>query len=157
MKELNALRAHLVELLDGGSAHIGLEAAIRGFPMNRINERIDGSPHTAWELLEHIRIAEWDILEFSSNASHVSPDFPDGYWPKATATALDWQQSAKAILENLERMRDLVADENTDLFAKIPHGSGQTVLREAMLVADHNAYHIGQLMLLKKMFEGGAN
>ena len=100
-----------------------------------------------------MRIAQWDILEFSRNGEHASPDFPDGYWNKTFATALDWQTSAEQVLANLQAMRDLVADENTDLFARIPHGEGQTILREALVLADHNSYHLGQMVLLKKILE----
>ena len=146
------IREHVLELLRGDSAHITVEDALHDFPLDRINDRPSGSPHTAWELLEHIRIAQWDILEFSRNAAHVSPDFPEGYWNKTTATAYDWKKSADQVLGDLQQMRDLVANEATDLLAKIPHGTGQTIFREALLVADHNAYHLGQLMLLKKIF-----
>lgn len=154
MDDQRALREHILELLRGGSAHIDAASAIRGFPLDKINERPVGSPHSAWELLEHIRIAQWDILEFSRYAEHVSPRFPDGYWPTGKGSADDWRRSAKRIRSDLKAMSDLVADKNTDLLAKIPHGQGQTILREALLVADHNAYHLGQLMLLRKMFEG---
>ena len=153
MRDQNELREHVLEVLRGGSAHIPVEDAVKDFPLDRINDRPGGSPHTAWELLEHIRIAQWDILEFSRNAAHVSPDFPDGYWNKTTATAADWKKSVEQVLSDLSEMQTLVADENTNLLAKIPHGDGQTILREALLAADHNAYHIGQLMLLKKMLE----
>lgn len=153
MRDQNEIREHVLEVLRGGSAHIPVEDAVKDFPLDRINDRPGGSPHTAWELLEHIRIAQWDILEFSRNAAHVSPDFPDGYWNKTTATAADWKKSVEQVLSDLSEMQTLVADENTNLLAKIPHGDGQTILREALLAADHNAYHIGQLMLLKKMLE----
>ena len=153
MREQNEIRDHVLEVLRGGSAHIPVEDAVKDFPLDRINDRPGGSPHTAWELLEHIRIAQWDILEFSRNAAHVSPDFPDGYWNKTTATAADWKKSVEQVLSDLSELQTLVADENTNLLAKIPHGDGQTILREALLAADHNAYHIGQLMLLKKMLE----
>ena len=153
MRDQNEIREHVLEVLRGGSAHIPVEDAVKDFPLDRINDRPGGSPHTAWELLEHIRIAQWDILEFSRNAAHVSPDFPDGYWNKTTATAADWKKSVEQVLSDLSELQTLVADENTNLLAKIPHGDGQTILREALLAADHNAYHIGQLMLLKKMLE----
>jgi hypothetical protein len=153
MTDQKEIREHLLELLRGESAHISIANALRDFPLDRINDRPDGSPHTAWEILEHIRIAQWDILEFSRNAAHVSPDFPDGYWNKTQATATDWKKSVDQVLGDLQEVCDLVADESTDLLAKIPHGTGQTILREALLTADHNAYHIGQLMLLKKIFE----
>jgi hypothetical protein len=153
MDDQKALRAHLLELLAGRSAHIGLETAIREFPAGEINTRVPHSPHTAWELLEHIRIAQWDILEFSRDAAHVSPEFPEGYWNKAAASGKDWQRTVKRILADLQAIRDLVADERTDLYARIPHGSGQTLLREVLLVADHNAYHLGQLMLIRRIVE----
>jgi hypothetical protein len=103
--------------------------------------------------LEHLRLAQWDIVEFSRDAKHESPEFPDGYWPKKKGTEADWKKSVKQIQKDLKTMRDMVADESSDLYAKIPHGSGQTLFREALLVADHNAYHLGQIMLLKKILE----
>ena len=147
------LREHVLELLEGKFAHIDLETALSDFPLSKINTRLPHSPHTAWELLEHIRLAQWDILEFSRDAKHVSPDFPDGYWNKENGSSEDWKRSVVQVLADLQAMRKLVADKNTDLFAKIPHGDGQTILREALLVADHNAYHLGQLMLLRRMLE----
>ena len=149
----NALRGCLLELLDGRSAHIGVESAIRDFPLGRINERIPGAPHTPWELLEHIRIAQWDILDFSTNPDYKEMKFPDDYWPKAEASEDDWNHSVRQVLDDLQKMRGLIADPRSELFERFTHGSGQTLLREAMLVADHNAYHIGQLMLLRRIFE----
>lgn len=146
-----ALREHLVELLNGGSAHLRMEDVLRGFPPERINERPGDLPHSAWELLEHMRIAQWDILEFSRNSAHISPDFPEGYWPANEGTRIDWSRSSEQALSDLRSMIDLVSDPLTDLFVAIPHGDGQTILREAMLTADHNAYHLGQLMLVRKM------
>jgi hypothetical protein len=154
MDEQKVLCEHLLELLDGRSAHIGLESAIKDFPLEHINTRRENSPHTAWDLLEHIRIAQWDILEFSLNAKHKSPKWPDGYWPKKEATKAEWKSSVKQILKDLKAFKKLVNDKKTDLYAKIPHGDGQTILRETLLVADHNAYHLGQLVLIKKMIEG---
>ena len=148
-----ALREHILELLEGKFAHIDLETALSDFPLAQINTRLPHSPHTPWELLEHIRLAQWDILEFSRDAKHVSPDFPDGYWNKTEASPADWKRSVTQVLGDLEAMRTLVRDARTDFFAKIPHGDGQTILREALLVADHNAYHLGQLMLLRRMLE----
>jgi len=147
------IREHILELLEGRFAHIDLETALSGFPISQINTRLPHSPHTAWELLEHIRLAQWDILEFSRDEKHVSPDFPDGYWNKAEASPGDWRKSVKQVLGDLEAMRELVRKKKIDLFAKIAHGDGQTILREALLVADHNAYHLGQLMLLRRMLE----
>ena len=147
------LRRHLLELLEGKSAHIDLETVLNEFPIGKINMRLENAPHTAWELLEHLRIAQHDIVEFSRDANHVSPKFPDGYWNKAEATADDWQTSCKQIFDDLQTMRDLVSDEKTDLLAKIPHGDGQTVFREALLVSDHNTYHLGQIALLMRILE----
>jgi hypothetical protein len=153
MDKQKELRAHLLELLDGGSAHIDLKSALKNFPADKINTRVKNSPHTAWELLEHLRIAQSDIVEFSRDASHESPEFPGGYWPKKKGTENDWKKSVRQIHKDLKTMRDLAADEKSDLFAPIPHGNGQTLLREALLVADHNSYTLGQIMLLKKIFE----
>ena len=151
MDKDKALRDHLIELLDGRAAHIDLKSGLKDFPLKHINTLVDGSPHTAWQLLEHIRIAQWDILDFSRNPNYKEMNFPDDYWPKDEGTPEKWRQSVKQVLNDLEEMRDLVTDKNTDLYAKIPHGDGQTILREALLVADHNAYHLGQLVLIKKM------
>ena len=148
-----ALREHLIELLDARSAHIDVASALDGFPLDRINERIPGSPHTAWELLEHIRIAQHDIIDFSVNPDYKEMAWPADYWPKAEATEEDWNRSVRQILDDLQKIRGLVADSASDLFKKFEHGEGQTLLREAILVADHNAYHIGQLMLLRRIFE----
>ena len=147
------LREHLLELLEGKSAHIDLETALREFPLDKINTRIENAPHTAWELVEHLRLAQWDIAEFSYNAAHVSPEFPDGYWNKSEGTPEDWKKSVAQILRDLETMRDLVRDEKIDLLAKIAHGGGQTVFREALLAADHNAYHLGQIVFLMRTLE----
>jgi len=147
------LREHLLELLKGGSAHIDVKAALSSFPIEKINEKPGGSPHSAWDLLEHLRIAQWDIVEFSKDGRHKSPEWPEGYWPKMEATPEKWNEAVEKVLADLAAMSEIVADDNTDLFATIPHADGQTVLREALLVADHNAYHIGQIMLVKKMLE----
>jgi len=153
MDEQKELREHLLELLEGKSAHIDLETVLNEFPLDEINTRIENAPHTAWELLEHLRIAQWDIVEFSRDEKHVSPKFPDGLWNKKEATVDDWKKSCEQILKDLQTMRDLISDEKIDLFARIPHGDGQTVLREAMLVADHNAYHLGQIAFIMRTLE----
>jgi len=147
------LRQHLLELLEGESAHIDLESALKDFPLDRINERVGGSPHTAWQLLEHIRIAQADILDFSVNSDYKEMKWPDDYWPNAEGTPEKWNASVAQTLADLQSVRDLISDGSTDLFAKIPHGTGQTILREALLVADHNAYHLGQLVLIRRTLE----
>jgi hypothetical protein len=148
-----AVREHLLRLLQGGHAHIGFDAAVRGWPAPLRGKKPRGAAHTPWEVLEHLRIAQWDILEFSVNPKHVSPEFPAGYWPATAAppTAVAWARSVRAFQADLAAMVKLVQDPATDLFARIPHGDGQTILREALLVADHNAYHLGELLVLKRM------
>jgi hypothetical protein len=148
-----ALREHLLYLLRGGGAHLDFEAAIAGLPPAMRGARADPVPHTPWRLLEHLRLAQWDILEFSRNPAHVSPPFPDGYWPEGDAPPDEaaWDRSVTAFRDDLRAMQALVANPRTDLFAPIPHGEGQTILREALLVADHNAYHLGQLVVVRRL------
>jgi len=150
-----SLREHLIYLLTGGGAHASFEAAVAQLPAALRGARHPRSPYTAWELLEHMRIAQRDILEFSRNPAHVSPEWPAGYWPSSHAppSARAWSQSVNAFQADLKAMVALVKNRRTDLSARIPHGDGQTVLREALLVADHNAYHLGQLVLLRKLLK----
>jgi len=147
-----ALREHLEYLLKGGGAHVHFEDVLNGFPSSKRGVFAKGLPHTGWQLLEHLRIAQWDILEFSRNARHVSPDFPGGYWPKTPLPPSDaaWEKSCKGFQSDLKQMIALVKNRNTDLYAKISHGDVQTVLREALLLADHNAYHLGQIVDLRR-------
>jgi hypothetical protein len=153
MKVTDPLRQHLIELLDGGHAHLNFDAAIAELPAELRGAHIPGLPHTPWRLLEHMRIAQWDILRFSVDPKHVSPEFPSGYWPDGDAPADpgDWDRSVAGFRADLQAMKDLVADPRTDLFARIPHGDGQTILREALLVADHNSYHLGQLVTVRRL------
>ena len=153
MTELDALRKQLIETLNSGGAHADFDSAVAGFPVERAGEKPGGAPHTAWQLLEHMRIAQWDILEFSRNAKHVSPEWPAGYWPPTEAPPgkAAWRQSVRAFRADLKAMQKLVADRARDLLAPIPHGAGQTLLREALLLADHNAYHLGQLVVLRRL------
>lgn len=148
-----ALRQHLVYLLSDGGAHTKFEDVIKNFPANLRGKKAENFPHTAWMLLEHMRIAQWDILEFSRNRKHVSPQWPEGHWPKTEAppSAAAWTESIQSFRKDLKAMEDLVSNPKTDLYAQIPWGDGQTVLREAMLVADHNAYHLGQLVTLSRL------
>lgn len=153
MNNDDPLRQHLLYLLGEGGAHVDFLSAVSNLPAALRGTKPPGAPHTPWQLLEHLRIAQWDILEFSRNSDHVSPEFPDGYWPKEEKppNRAAWDQSIRSFEVDLDAMQRLVADPSTDLFARIPHGEGQTILREALLVADHNAYHIGQLVMLRKM------
>jgi uncharacterized damage-inducible protein DinB len=149
----SALRAHLLELLRMGHGHLTPDATFADLDFELWGRRPAGAPHTPWQLLEHLRITQWDILDFSRNPKYVEPAWPAEYWPKEDAPA-----NQAALTESLERfdadlraMQALVQDPKTDLFAKIPWGSGQTILREAMLVADHNAYHLGQFVLVRRL------
>ncbi|MFN7993326.1 MAG: DinB family protein [Bryobacteraceae bacterium] len=153
MTKDESLREHLDYLLGGGGAHVDFKKAIADIPSNRRGVRPEGIPHSPWELLEHMRIAQWDILEFSRNPKHVSPKWPEGYWPETPAPPDDaaWDKSVKAFRANLTAMRRLVKDPGTNLYARIGHGDGQTILREALLIADHNAYHLGQLVLVRRL------
>jgi len=153
MQGEKSLRQHLVKLLSGGDAHVGFDGAVEGLPAELRGKRPAGAEQSPWELLEHLRIAQWDILEFSRDAKHKSPDFPEGYWPEKPAPPSTdaWEKSVLAFRKDLKSMCELVSDEKTDLLAKIPHGDGQTVLREALVLADHNAYHLGQLVLTRRL------
>ncbi len=147
------LRDHLIDLLDSGDAHLRFDEIVADWPYDRRGVKPAQAPHTAWQLLEHLRICQWDILEFSRNPGHQSPSFPDGYWPAGQEPPDEkaWDRSVAAFRADRRAMVELVADESVDLLAPIHHGTGQTVLREALLLADHNAYHLGQLVQLRKL------
>jgi len=147
------LRDYLRRFLNFREAHLHWKAAVKDFPENLRGKRPQGAPHSAWELLEHMRIATHDILEFSRNAQYVSPEWPAGYWPNSPEppNAAAWDKSVEALEHDLDEMGKIVTRSKTDLFSKIPHGSGQTILREALLIADHNAYHLGQLVLVRRL------
>ena len=147
-----ALRQHLLYLLKESGAHATFDDVIGDWPVQLAGAKVANFPHTAWMLLEHLRIAQWDILEFSRNPKHVSPSWPQGYWPSSEAPENEeaWNAAIAAVKNDLREMATLVSDPKVDLYAKIPWGDGQTVLREALLAADHNAYHIGQLAMLRK-------
>jgi DinB superfamily len=147
------LRDSLGHALDWHEAHVDWKKTVQGIPAKDLGRRPKGAKHSPWELLEHMRIATWDILEFSRNPKHVSPDWPQGYWPSGPEppNAAAWQKSLKALEHDLDEMRKLVNDPQTDLLAPIPGGSGQTILREVLLIADHNAYHLGQLVLVRRL------
>lgn len=147
-----AVREHLVNLLKGGGAHVHFMDALDGFPESKRGTFIEGLKHTAWQLMEHVRIAQWDILEFSRNPKHKSPGFPEGYWPKTPVPPDDaaWEKSVQGFQHDLQEMIKLVKSPKTDLCAPLPHGDGQTVLREALVLADHNSYHLGQLIDLRR-------
>jgi len=148
-----SLRQHLLVLLRDGNAHLDFERTLGDFPADLRGRKPAGLPYSAWQLLDHMRIAQWDIVEFSRNPKHVSPDFPAGYWPRSDAPPDPeaWDKSLSAFRDDLRAMEKLVSDPKVDLHARIPHGDGQTILREALLLADHNAYHLGQLLILRRL------
>jgi hypothetical protein len=147
------LKNHVLYLLRGGGAHVHFSETVEDFPADCRTRRVGGLPYRAWDLLEHMRIAQWDILEFSRNPEHESPEFPDGYWPAKDVQPDDWawNNSIQVFKAELTAMQELVADPSADLLAPLPHGSGQTLLREALLLADHNAYHLGQMIVLRRL------
>jgi hypothetical protein len=155
MNNDKALRDHILYQLGGGGAHMSLDDFIATFPPELCDRQVEGLPYTPWQILDHMRITQWDIIEFCRNSKHVSPDFPEGYWPKPgqLGTAELWAQTGKRLRSELKEMEKLVADASTDLFAKIPHGEGQTILREALLIVDHNAYHLGALAVIGRILK----
>ncbi|MGI9102732.1 MAG: DinB family protein [Terriglobales bacterium] len=151
MTSEQSLRKWLDWLLAGGGAHADFDAAVRGFPASLRGVRASGLPHTAWQLLEHMRIAQWDILDFSRNPKYKAMEWPEDYWPKTEGPPKGaWEKSVRQFRADLAAMRKLVKSPRTDLHAEIAWGGGQSILREALLMADHNAYHLGQLVLVRK-------
>ena len=150
-----SLREHLVSLLKEGNAHVSLDDFVKDFPVEKCGQRVEGLPYTAWQVLEHMRIAQWDILEFSRDAKHVSPKWPKGYWPAEGETGTEklWNETVEKFRTDREAFADLLRDPATDLFANIPHGTGQTVLREALLLADHNSNHLGALIVMTRLLK----
>jgi len=151
-----ALREQLVALLRGGHAHITFDKAVRGFPLHRIGVRPRGLPHSAWELLEHIRMAQVDILRFSQSADYVSPPWPEGYWPESPApeNTNQWSSSIRRYRKDLAEFEAMLLDPAHKLHRKFPWGDGQTLLREALTIAGHTSYHLGQLLLVRQLVEG---
>lgn len=152
MSTNDGLRDHLHKLLAGRGAHLDLETLLSKLQFSLLGSKPDRAPRTPWELFEHMRIAQWDILEFSRDPAHVSPRFPEGYWPDSARPENEaaWNESLQAFRDDLAGMQALVADPSIDLMAPLAHGTGQTILREALVTADHNAYHMGQIVLLLK-------
>jgi len=147
-----SLRKHLIKMLEGGEAHAKFDDAVANMPAALQGKIPKGAEHSPWQLLEHLRIAQWDILEFAINPKHKSPKWPEDYWPKAAPPdEKAWEKSVQVFRSDMKRFTKLLAADSTDLFAKIPHGDGQTILRQALLAADHNAYHLGQLVLVRRL------
>jgi hypothetical protein len=153
MSDNAVLRKELVALLKGGNAHMGFDEAVSGLPMDRINEDVPHAGYKVWHVLEHMRIVQWDILEFIRDPNHVSPAFPDGIWPKkgAEETPAQWKKIVKAIRKDLKALEKIASDAKTDFFGPIPHAKGYTVFRELVLAADHNASHLGEFVTIRRI------
>jgi len=152
-RRADPLRKQLLRLLDGLDAHMTFEEAVADFPDRVINLRPPNVPYTPWHIVEHLRITQWDILEYIRNPDHVSPDWPVGYWPSpdATATPRQFADSVAAFVADKSALRAIAADPATDLLAPIPHTPGHSVLREVRICADHNAYHVGEFAILRQV------
>jgi uncharacterized damage-inducible protein DinB len=152
MSSNDPLRAHLLKALEWGDAHVDFDAALKGLLPEKRGVRPPGGSYSVWELLEHMRIAQHDILDFCRNPDYAEMKWPDDYWPgsPAPASAAAWDGAVASFKEDREAMKALASDSTLDLFAKIPHGSGQTYLREVLLVVDHNAYHLGQIVAVRR-------
>jgi len=149
-----ALREQLVALLSKRQAHLSFDDAVADFPLEKINTRPPSVPYTFWHLVEHLRIAQWDILDYIGNSDYVTLKWPEGYWPDPAAEADEatWNQSIHTFKSDLQALVEIVDNPNTDLYAQIPHGApGHNILREVLVVADHNAYHIGELAILRQV------
>jgi hypothetical protein len=155
MEPDEVLRRELVALLEGGNAHMSFDEVIADFPMAHINSKPPDTPYSFWHFVEHIRIAQWDILEFIRNPHHVSPRYPEGYRPRPdeTTTEKGWRQSIEGVRSDLEALKGIVIDPATDFFAPIPHARDYTIFREIILAADHNAYHIGELAIMRQVMD----
>ncbi|KLT65472.1 DinB family protein [Pedobacter sp. BMA] len=151
MEHENILITELKKLINGGTAHAGFEDAVADLPFELTGERPYGLPYSIWQLAEHIRIAQWDMLEFSKDGNHQSPKWPEEYWPKETAPANSeaWENCLKQIDQDRKAFINLI--DTQDLFASIPRGTGQNILREALQVADHNAYHIAEIIVVRRL------
>jgi hypothetical protein len=155
MKPDAVVRKELLALLDGGNAHMGFDEVVADFPVQHINSKAPHSPYSCWHLVEHMRIAQWDILEFIRNPHHVSPSYPEGYRPRPEDKTDEkgWRKSIDKIRNDLEALKNMVRDAKTDLFSPIPHARSYTLFREIVLAADHNAYHIGELAIMRQVMD----
>ena len=156
MEDQRPLRAHLVDLLRGGNAHMGFDAAVAEFPEALINTRPANVDYTFWHLIEHLRLTQADLLTYVTSAGYQAPAWPVEYWParESQATNADWEASVAALRRDLDAFVSIVANETTDLFAAVPSHAEHTILREALILADHNAYHIGELAILRQIERG---
>lgn len=155
MSSDHVVREQLLALLNGGNAHMPFEKAVADFPAEHFNTRPENVAYTPWHILEHLRIAQWDILDFIRNPGYVTPEWPKEYWPDPSAAAdqEQWDQTISSFLSDAQSLRDIVSDPGTDLYAPIPHAPDYTILREIIVVSDHNAYHIGEFAILRQVMD----
>jgi hypothetical protein len=153
MKREDTMRKELLALLDGGNAHFTFEEVLADLPLDYINAKPPDTPYSLWHFVEHLRIAQWDILEFIRNPAHRSPEYPAGYRPRPEEVpdVAGWKDSCDRFLADLEALKDLVRDEGVDLLAPLPHAAGYNIFREILLAADHNAYHIGEIAIIRQV------
>ena len=153
MNAESVVREQILHLLRGGDAHMSFQEAVEDFPMESINIVFPNGTYTAWHLLEHLRITQWDILDFIRNPSYQEMEWPKDYWPPQDqkATEENWKQTIRSFQADMKALQALVTDPQTDLYAAIPHGTGQTIFREMLVVADHNAYHIGEFAIMRQV------
>jgi hypothetical protein len=149
------VRRELLALLSGGNSHMSFDQVVGDLPVEEVNRRAAGVPYTPWQLMEHMRIAQWDILEFVRNPDHTSPPWPEGYWPPRNeeVDAIRWVETVNAFRADLRAMQELVADPEADLMAPLPHAPKYTLLREVLVLADHNAYHLGEFALMREVMD----
>lgn len=145
--------SNLVDLLNKGNAHVTLDEALKNIPFDLLGKKPDGLPYSLWQITEHIRIAQWDILEFSKNALHQSPKWPDGYWPSSTkpGSQKGWDDCIQQIKNDRQSFIELLKNAGEDLYKPFTNGDGQTLLREALVLADHNSYHTGEIIILRRL------
>lgn len=151
MEQDELIRKNLLVSLQGRNAHLSFEEAVKNFPEGQINKKISGATYSCWELVEHMRIAQWDILEFTRNPDYTSPPWPKGYWPKEKGDLVQWERTVNHFLMDRKALEDLVQDSTIDLYSPIPHAPDYTIFREIVLVIDHNSYHLGQLVIMRKV------
>lgn len=147
------IRQHLIEYLEGKHAHASIDDALQDFPLGIINSKPENCPHTFWQIIEHIRLTQNDIVDFIVNPNYIERKWPQDYWPKPEQAANEqtWNWSVSELKNDYQRLKGIVQDPKIDLLKTIPHGTGQTIFREVILVIDHNSYHIGQFILMRKM------
>ncbi len=155
MESTRITRAYLKDILSWQEAHINFEHAVAELPNDDRGKKSEGFPYSIWQLVEHIRIAQWDILDFTRNPDYKERSWPDDYWPEHHAPKNDdeWERAITAVRTDREEFIKLLDDPDIDLFKPFEHGTGQTLLRQAMLIADHTAYHVGQIILIRKILE----